>query len=785
MNHHSSLKKSCLRAEAGAFDWQYLTVPQQRALVTVSQLLRNDCKVLDTANERGSKTVDRTRLSRVAFIDGDRGMGKTSVLVTLQRLIEKGELEDLTDSPDLEDLLWLKNRRSRIYWLETLDMEPLPENANLLAAILVRIDEALRGDSPRSFLDDLDAKESITADLAQLEQDAVISWRGSSPERISSIDPSYAAQEVLMTERAALELNQRLGSVLDRLAERLNKGVGAPIFLLPVDDFDLAPAKCLELLRIIRMVTTPRLFFLIAGNTRMAEQMLRLQSEGELASLAGRMTTASTSRIQAAAVEISANNLRKLIPPRQRINLRVLRASEALDIRIPGPNSGVSPEAGERTLRSVLSDVHIDLNYPPDRSRKMSLLEHIQGDPDVNYSGFEWLRGTPRQTQDRADLFRRHEGANGDFGESLLQDVVEEVRAELLEDRHSDASTVDAVQELFRSDTRILGVGFRKHFAIDYGTYEHTRRFRTENAIYSLDFNCYIPTRYEWILRQRQELATPAGTRASDTLTFVHDLAVSLWGGYVESNSILYSNHLSLQPAEVRWQLYEATVTIPWSLPEWWTIRSHEGFWQRFTPMTYPSSVRQELGHLPERFEDDTVEERSLDQYIAAWIEASFVTLGAEEPPTRGRQSPEPSALVRAEGFIALEKGFANLFKEKPSRASRRYTVRSAIVNLVLLLAPESGAGQALSPLCDAVLHRLANTQRYRREYADLIGRIRVSKLVTALGSQRNRPAIGREVLEHFVSFVASDEHTFNHHFPIAKEEILHRVQRSYLFGQA
>ncbi len=59
------------------------------------------------------------------------------------------------------------------------------------------------------------------------------------------------------------------------------------LFVLPVDDFDLAPAHCLELLRLIRMITTPRLVFVVAGNIRVAETVLRLKSEGDLSALAG------------------------------------------------------------------------------------------------------------------------------------------------------------------------------------------------------------------------------------------------------------------------------------------------------------------------------------------------------------------------------------------------------------------------------------------------------------------------------------------------------------------
>jgi hypothetical protein len=188
----------------------------------------------------------------------------------------------------------LHEKRKQFVVLETLDMEPLPSTANLLAAILVRISARFEYSSRDSYprvavaFDEPDAREKLAFQLHQLELDAVLAWTGTERKRSRIADPSSYAAEVLASERAGLSLQPRLDEVLDGLARKVfgdGRGID-PIFLLPVDDFDLAPSRCLELLRIVRIVSTPRLFFLIAGNTRIAESILRLQGEGELSLIA-------------------------------------------------------------------------------------------------------------------------------------------------------------------------------------------------------------------------------------------------------------------------------------------------------------------------------------------------------------------------------------------------------------------------------------------------------------------------------------------------------------------
>ena len=196
----SSEERPSVRREANPFPWRRLTTQQQDAIKKVAETLLSD---LSDVRPLGSAYIDFDRRSRLIFIDGDRGMGKTSVLLTVRNLLENEGIEDGLP----RELCQLREQRSRFKWLDTLDMEPLPPTANLLAAILVRIlklfhypteEEHLTGDSrvrsrPAFPLDHLDRLEQLAGKLNQFAHDAVLASQGTHEERAKRIDPTVYA----------------------------------------------------------------------------------------------------------------------------------------------------------------------------------------------------------------------------------------------------------------------------------------------------------------------------------------------------------------------------------------------------------------------------------------------------------------------------------------------------------------------------------------------------------------------------------------------------------------
>jgi hypothetical protein len=573
----------------------------------------------------------------------------------------------------------LRDQHHRFVWLETLDMEPLPGAANLLAAILVRIGEKL--DSPgfrvppraAAVFDELDDHEQTASDLQELQVDAVLAWQGTDPRRAEHTEPTAYASEVVRSERAGLRLNLRLGKVLDGLA-RLTKAARKaqdPIFIIPIDDFDLAASRCLELLRIIRMVSTPRLFFLVAGNTRIAEIVLRLESEGDLAKLAGRHLVPEEARwLRQTGIEIAANNLRKLLPPVQRARLDEVDTEEALKFR-------ASPK-GE-TLDQAVGGIIVVRNNAPTGQGKTSLKSFLvpkEKDLNLQYAGAESLGGKPRQILDRILLFTDHKGEHGpgrdpdkNWGVQLLRDLAEDLQRETREHAQLDLEQRDRLLEMldisagvrfdFRSVLKLsVGQSFERSVPFDGGTvvlYKHERTrwvFRDNRFERSGEGSLHEP---------------PLPRHLAAGITALHDLAISLWGGYVFPSSIHYQPGGYFDPVAVDWSTRTEEPVIRWYVPEWWTIRESERFLQHW--QGHANNVT------------------SVDELAWAWLAAQVEVL-MDEPYLPGPRGRSP---VRVKPLLK------KLAQEEPVRFARNYLRESALVCMALLLAPESGGSESLA----------------------------------------------------------------------------------------
>ena len=90
-------------------------------------------------------------------------------------------------------------------------------------------------------------------------------------------------------------------------------------FVLPIDDFYLKPAASLELLRLLRMISVPRLFFLIMGDIKTMEALFFEKALGDWTRVAGPQVFASLEKRREQEVlphvrEMKARYLRKLLP---------------------------------------------------------------------------------------------------------------------------------------------------------------------------------------------------------------------------------------------------------------------------------------------------------------------------------------------------------------------------------------------------------------------------------------------------------------------------------------
>lgn len=312
-----------------------------------------------TKGDTNKADVDTNRASRIVFISGEPGSGKSTLYLTLRAMLSWGETY-YKGYEDTQDIDALKNVR----WLEPLDLEVAgDEGENLLAAVLVRLFRNLEG--AESSPVHSGGCEGAIKELEDLATDIGIAWEGNLRARAAALDPDTFSAEVIRTQGARLGINKRLKEALDKLAEHKCYGCDEnTFFVLPVDDFYLKPTASLQLLRLLRMISIPRLFFLVMGDIKTVEALFIEKSLADWTDVAGtRLFATQTDRLDEAltrARELRARYLRKLLPPLQRADIEAMDWFEALDFKTTHTDSDEDTINPNDTLEKLLDEVTLD-----------------------------------------------------------------------------------------------------------------------------------------------------------------------------------------------------------------------------------------------------------------------------------------------------------------------------------------------------------------------------------------------------------------------------------------
>jgi hypothetical protein len=350
-----------LRPEARPAKWGELDRVQREAVKRVARMIGEALDELPLHPQKRSAPDEHSplpesrslRTSRIAFLSGERGTGKTTVLESIIGYTLEPASKGLeTEDPDFSDCL--RKMHQRVVWLDYLDMEPIQQITSLLMAILVRIEESVwryadyrtigegeAGDSyPLGLLESTDESSDPLLAFKRLQTNIALGWNSNLDERKGQLDPDSFAIELMRGEQARLSLDRDLDRVLDDLASSAFRATQkrSPLFVLPVDDLDLNPRSCLQLLRLLRLISTRRLFIVLVGDENLTELVLNLHSSNDLARLLIDVrdlaqVSVSPAEIAGRAGNVATNAMRKLLPPAQRVRLEAMTVAEALNFR--------------------------------------------------------------------------------------------------------------------------------------------------------------------------------------------------------------------------------------------------------------------------------------------------------------------------------------------------------------------------------------------------------------------------------------------------------------------
>lgn len=293
--------------------------------------------IRDRRDDHFAQSESRHR--RVLLLDGGRGTGKTSILVTLvQRWNFSGSTEYdriLGPQPDF------------IRVLPILDFDPLPPGMPLAAGII---------QAWRPLVNHLTVMSRNLTNWTEDESDTLAD-RWHKLFRVAAVGWAQISQETGLIEQV-LDREEQVGDwqhlnrqwfdfvedVIEFGTNRLPNAAKplprSPVFVIMIDDVDLQVGRISELLPALRLLYHPSVIFVVAAHSEHLTDMLKLDFLGRQHELA-RSTGYRENRLWAVAdADRWSNNLalsafEKVFPPRDQWQLKPLSLSAFLEF--PGP----------------------------------------------------------------------------------------------------------------------------------------------------------------------------------------------------------------------------------------------------------------------------------------------------------------------------------------------------------------------------------------------------------------------------------------------------------------
>lgn len=302
-----------------------------------------------------------TRHPRVLLLDGGRGTGKTSLLLTLvkrwhsialddhvavKELADKYEVRiETIDGDDKESIKTQVARSGKpipdnVRVLAMLDFDPLPPGMPLIAAIVQawrplaeEYDRLLRSED-----EDYEDEGSLMDHWYRLFQMAAAGW--------GTVSTSKNLIEQVLDRQEQVEHWQQIGEDWSLFVSKVIKAswrlkgeyeLGErPVFVIMIDDCDLQVERISQLLPALRMLYHSSVFFLVAADRRHMAEMLQLDFYGKQSRLAQHSNAKSVSLWELVdddrwASELADSSINKVFPLKNRWKLRRLALHELLD----------------------------------------------------------------------------------------------------------------------------------------------------------------------------------------------------------------------------------------------------------------------------------------------------------------------------------------------------------------------------------------------------------------------------------------------------------------------
>ena len=276
-------------------------------------------------------SIDHDRRNNVLLLNGERGTGKTTLLLTLLQMWKaalqaddaQGDAQSkvqLSSDPTVTGLL----AERRVVPLPILDLQPLGKQHSLilqLAGRLYRVVSVLDGSSQCDWSDGSSELSLPKTRWLDFVRAVAIGHEDDPRKRLASSNPEDFAIELETAERRQMNIGRQWSLLVDSLVDRLpQKSVSGlkdgkdpckvgkrPCFVIPIDDADMNAERGVELIELLRSLWHPRVVFLLTGDS----DLLRYLLFNHYKEVCERLPDTKAS-------QLAADVLGKVIPPGQR-----------------------------------------------------------------------------------------------------------------------------------------------------------------------------------------------------------------------------------------------------------------------------------------------------------------------------------------------------------------------------------------------------------------------------------------------------------------------------------
>jgi len=298
--------------------------------------------------------VAEARHARVVLLDGDRGSGKTSLMLTMVErwnaptYEQKGLAARYRErakqfSSEAEQRQMLEHPPKNVRVLSILDFDPLPPSMPVVAGLVQawrRLSAELDRGIEREGTDTGD--ESVLDSWQNLFRTAATGW-GELSARKSLIDQVLDQEEQIQDwDTLGLEWQKFIDKVIST-GKQLPKSDAYHInqntvFVIMIDDCDLQVARMREILPAIRLLYDQNVFFIVSADRKHMLDMLELDYLGQQNQLSNRQMREDPLLDNGRwARSLAEASFEKVFPTRHRHRLSRLSLSEIL--RFPSGNS--------------------------------------------------------------------------------------------------------------------------------------------------------------------------------------------------------------------------------------------------------------------------------------------------------------------------------------------------------------------------------------------------------------------------------------------------------------